>query len=581
MRRAHRPAGRCLRRRSGSGLAIPRGAGRAMRCTLSSTPRQRRCARWRPLPKGSPLALNTERAPTRRRSTDAAHVGRRSGECLVVIATELVERELARLEEAFADSRRQYGSPRSQVVVLGARDSRACSGSRPSGRFMIWNRRPTAAVCRRRRRRPSFEITETGEHAVVAERARGLHRAHRPDGNGYLLASARNGLVYRVGERRSAGSVFISRPLDAQCGGVGELYLRGDLADGRACASPSALATTATPNPTSGARGARNRPSGRTNRSRCPMARRASCQVPAAAAGVMATPRCASTPPNCSLMEPERRAAHRAPRGDAARPGGAGRIAGGAPHDRPAGATSPQGSSGSGSSGSNGSQPHRRPTASATPVPTRWSFASNGRRRIRTTISSNTRFYYRGEEDRRGKLVADELTQDADVDRRRRRGRRPLPLPPCRQRRPGQCSGCGAHRRTHLGPDHDRQHAAAHQAADARPSRAAAPRSASSPGRNLDPRALKIDIDNGDALPRFRSTACSTSASSRSNGRLDCFEPGEHVATVVATTGWGIRVSESRLPCRSVRLPMLNRDRPVDRTPAEAGLAARNMILRN
>lgn len=494
-----------------------------------------------PFAEGIALALNTERAPTPQALNLTLRMS--GGEVASVSSSsqQNSSNENSRgLEEAFADSRRQYGSPRSQVVVLG----------REGFARLLWQspERPIHDL------EPSpdgglfvaagddgrlFEITETGEHAVVADVREDYIVRIVPDGNGYLLASARNGLVYRVGERRSAGSVFISRPLDAQVPAAwGSFYLRGDLADGRRVRVAFRAGNDGDPesdfwSPWSEEQTVRpNEPVAMPDGPSRFMQYRLRLQGDGdAPLRIDAT--------ELFFMEPN--AAPRIARLVVTQPGQGGAAGSQAARrtTAPPAPTSPQGSSGSGSSGSNGSQPaqaadgERDARSNPMVVRVEWQAQDPNNDQLEYAL------YYRGEEEQAWKLVADELTQTqmsidvggvADGHYRFRLVASDAPA-----NAPG--AGLTAERISdQITIDNTPPHIKRLTAGVS--------------GRRATIRievqdeisilaALKIDIDNGDALPLLPVDGLLDERIESFEWQTGLLEPGEHVATVVATDRLG------------------------------------------
>ncbi|MEN6626792.1 MAG: fibronectin type III domain-containing protein [Candidatus Sumerlaeia bacterium] len=165
-----------------------------------------------PLKDGLALALNTDRAPT---PVALQLTMRMTGN---PSAPPVGEPPRPELGKAFAPAReRQYGQPRSQVVVLDklgyqrelwTSPERAINGlaAGPDDSILV------AAGSQGR----VFEVTPDGHSSIVVDLRDDFVVSLRSSGKRCLLTTARNGTVVSLGRERAGEAVFVSRPIDAK-----------------------------------------------------------------------------------------------------------------------------------------------------------------------------------------------------------------------------------------------------------------------------------------------------------------------------------------------------------------------------
>jgi hypothetical protein len=187
-----------------------------------------------PVEEGLALALNTERSP----SSQALSMTLRMGGGAVAPMPSpagkpsgpggpppggpapslgITPEQSAGFAEAFSSAQQpQYGPPRSEVVVLnkaGFARRLWTSPERPIHDLALSPEKTILAAAGAQGR--LFEIRPDGEFSVVADLREDYLVRIIPDDQGYLLATARNGVVVDMARTRAREAVYFSRPLDA------------------------------------------------------------------------------------------------------------------------------------------------------------------------------------------------------------------------------------------------------------------------------------------------------------------------------------------------------------------------------
>ena len=193
-----------------------------------------------PTSDGLALALNTERSPSSSALSMTLRMGGAGGSLPPLGSSPMGGGPGApppmdsSLSQAFSPAQQpNYGMPRSEVVLLdesGYVRSLWSAPERPIHDLALSpDKKILAAVGSSGR---LFEVTMTGEYAVVVDIREDYLMRVIEDDKGYLLAAARNGVVLDMSHDRTAEAVYLSRAIDAgKLVKWGHVYWRGDLAD--------------------------------------------------------------------------------------------------------------------------------------------------------------------------------------------------------------------------------------------------------------------------------------------------------------------------------------------------------------
>ena len=188
-----------------------------------------------PVEEGLALALNTERSPSSQAlsmtlrmgggavaplpapggSKSGGPGGPPSGGAMPSLG--ITPEQSSGFAEAFSAAQQpQYGPPRSEVVLLnkaGFARRLWSSPERPIHDLALSPEKTILVAAGSQGR--LFEIRPNGEFSVVADLREDYLVRIIPDDKGYLLATARNGMVVDMARTRVKEAVYISRPLDA------------------------------------------------------------------------------------------------------------------------------------------------------------------------------------------------------------------------------------------------------------------------------------------------------------------------------------------------------------------------------
>lgn len=128
-----------------------------------------------------------------------------------------------------------FGPPRSEVVLLdrsGFTRTLWSAPDRPIHDLALSPQKNILVSAGNQGR--LFELSLTGDYTVVADVRDDFIMRINADEKGYLLAAARNGVVFHMSTERAGEAVYVSRPIDAgKLVKWGHLYWHGDLNDGQ------------------------------------------------------------------------------------------------------------------------------------------------------------------------------------------------------------------------------------------------------------------------------------------------------------------------------------------------------------
>ena len=194
---------------------------------------------------GMILALNTERAPTPQAIQLTLRMGGRGrrgdkGDEAIMLGGDKPPippqnaNTVQSLSEAFKIAKeRAYGRPRSEVVLLspeGFSRTLWASPERPIHALALSPAGTVMAAAGGEGR--LFEVRPNGEFSVLCDLREDYLVRIVPDSEGYLFATARNGIIFEMRSGRAADAVYRSRPLDATIPvRWGNFYARGRIAD--------------------------------------------------------------------------------------------------------------------------------------------------------------------------------------------------------------------------------------------------------------------------------------------------------------------------------------------------------------
>ncbi len=167
-----------------------------------------------PMKDGLALALNTERAPTALASQLAMRVPGNPAAPPVTATppSQPVARALAPARQ------RNYGQPRSQVVVLDAKGFERELWNCPDRPISDLAASPTAGniLVAAGSQGRVFEVDPQGHSSIVVDLREDFVVRLRASGDHNLIATARNGAVFTMNPERAGEAVFVSRVIDAK-----------------------------------------------------------------------------------------------------------------------------------------------------------------------------------------------------------------------------------------------------------------------------------------------------------------------------------------------------------------------------